>query len=106
MGVRGSGKSHCEPILLEANRLQAALQSSEFDHSCESKIDQTAPFKLAKDQDKRRLDEVLTTRICRILGVLLGHSPKTACNIYSQLGLANSPDQTKPPPGAGSPPDT
>ena len=86
--------------LLEANRLQAALQSIwGLITRANQYVDQTAPFKLAKDPGKAaRLDEVLynLAEICRILGVLLWpFLPKTACNIYSQLALTDSPDQNK-----------
>jgi methionyl-tRNA synthetase len=86
--------------LLEANRLQSALQSIwSLITRANQYVDQTAPFKLAKDPlQAARLDEVLynLAEICRILGVLLWpFLPKTACNIYSQLALTDSPDQRK-----------
>lgn len=60
-------------------------------------VDQTAPFKLAKDPSQaQRLDEVLYTlaEICRILAVLLWpFLPSTAERIYKQLGLDSLPDQ-------------
>jgi methionyl-tRNA synthetase len=60
-------------------------------------IDQTAPFKLAKDPaNAARLDEVLYSVVetCRILAVLLSpFLPSTAARIYSQLGLPGAPDQ-------------
>src|SRR6185436_7494306 len=60
-------------------------------------VDQTAPFKLAKDPTQaKRLDEVLynLAETCRILAVLLWpFLPTTAVKIYAQLGLSSSPDQ-------------
>jgi methionyl-tRNA synthetase len=59
-------------------------------------VDQTAPFKLAKDPAQaERLDEVLynLAEVCRVLAVLLWpFIPDTATKIYSQLGLAGTPD--------------
>ncbi len=85
---------------LEANRLQAALGSIwSLITRANQYVDQTAPFKLAKDPGQAaRLDEVLynLAEICRILGVLLWpFLPKTACIIYRQLGLKETPDQNK-----------
>jgi methionyl-tRNA synthetase len=58
-------------------------------------VDQTAPFKLAKDPAQAaRLDAVLYTlaETCRVLAVLLWpYLPQTAERIYQQLGLADSP---------------
>ena len=58
-------------------------------------VDQTAPFKLAKDPAQAaRLDEVLynLTESCRILAVLLWpYIPTSAEKIYAQLGLAGAP---------------
>ena len=84
--------------LLEANRLQAALASIwSLITRANQYVDQTAPFKLAKDPGQAaRLDEVLynLAEICRILGVLLWpFLPGTACKIYSQLGLTDTPNQ-------------
>jgi methionyl-tRNA synthetase len=60
-------------------------------------VDQTAPFKLAKDPSQAgRLDEVLynLAEVCRILAVLLWpFVPNTASRINAQLGLATSPDK-------------
>jgi methionyl-tRNA synthetase len=54
-------------------------------------VDETAPFKLAKDPAQaKRLDEVLynLTETCRVLAVLLWpFLPETAVKIYAQLGL-------------------
>jgi methionyl-tRNA synthetase len=60
-------------------------------------VEQTAPFKLAKDPAQGgRLDEVLynLAEVCRILAVLLEpFMPATAQKIYSQLGLGTVPHQ-------------
>jgi methionyl-tRNA synthetase len=60
-------------------------------------VDQTAPFKLAKDPAQAaRLDEVLynLVEICRILAVLLWpFLPETARKLSQQLGLAGAPDR-------------
>ena len=84
--------------LLEQNQLQAALVSIwSLVNRANQYVDQTAPFKLAKDPAQaKRLDEVLynLAETCRILGVLLWpFLPATAGKIYAQLGLANAPDK-------------
>ncbi len=84
-------------LLLE-NRLQAALHSIwSLVTRANQYVDQTAPFKLAKDPSKAaRLDEVLynLVEVCRILAVLLWpFLPGTAAKIYAQLGLQETPDQ-------------
>jgi methionyl-tRNA synthetase len=60
-------------------------------------VDQTAPFKLAKDPAQaKRLDEVLynLSETCRVLAVLLWpFLPGTAVKIYAQLGLTGTPDK-------------
>ncbi len=60
-------------------------------------VDQTAPFKLAKDPAKaERLDEVLYNlcEACRVLAVLLWpFLPTTSAKIYQQLGLTEAPDK-------------
>ena len=63
-------------------------------------MDQTAPFKLAKDPAQSRqggrLDEVLynLAETCRVLAVLLWpFLPGTATKIYAQLGLTGTPDK-------------
>ena len=83
--------------LLENNQLQAALVSIwSLVNRANQYVDQTAPFKLAKDPaQSARLDEVLynLAETCRILAHLLWpFIPATAGKIYSQLGLATSPD--------------
>ena len=60
-------------------------------------VEQTAPFKLAKDPAQAaRLDEVLYNLVetCRVLAVLLWpFLPSTATRIYEQLGLPGAPDK-------------
>ncbi|MGA3284494.1 MAG: methionine--tRNA ligase [Verrucomicrobiota bacterium] len=83
---------------LEQNQLQAALQNiwCLVDRG-NRYVDQTKPFKLAKDPAQaKRLDEVLynLAEICRILAVLLWpFLPGTATKIYSQLGLTGAPEK-------------
>jgi methionyl-tRNA synthetase len=84
--------------LLEQNHLQGALQAIwSLVARANQYVDQTAPFKLAKDPSKaERLDEVLynLTEVCRILAVLLWpFLPGTAGKINEQLGLAGVPDK-------------
>ena len=56
-------------------------------------VDQTAPFKLAKDPAQaKRLDEVLynLAETCRVLAVLYQpFLPGTSAKIYAQLGLTD-----------------
>ena len=84
--------------LLKQGRLQSALQSIwSLVNRANQYVDQTAPFKLAKDPTQAsRLDEVLynLAENCRILAVLLNpFLPGTSAKIYAQLGLAGLPDQ-------------
>jgi len=84
--------------LLKQSQLQAALQSIwGLVNRANQYVDQTAPFKLAKDPSQsQRLDEVLynLAETCRVLAVLLWpFLPGTATKIYAQLGLAGSPDK-------------
>ncbi|HEU5071361.1 MAG TPA: methionine--tRNA ligase [Verrucomicrobiae bacterium] len=83
---------------LQQHELQAALQSIwGFITRANQYVDQTAPFKLAKDPAQaRRLDEVLynLAEACRVIAVLLWpFLPATATRIYEQLGLAGEPNQ-------------
>jgi methionyl-tRNA synthetase len=83
---------------LEQNQLQAALLSIwALVNRANQYVDQTAPFKLAKDPaNAQRLEEVLynLAESCRILAVLLWpFLPGTAEKIYAQLGLAESPQK-------------
>ncbi len=82
--------------LLGRNELQAALQRIwELVTRANQYIDQTKPFKLAKDQSKsQELDDILynLAEVCRILAVLLWpFLPATAGKIYKQLGLTKEP---------------
>ena len=84
--------------MLEQNQLQGALQSIwSLVTRANQYVDQTAPFKLAKDPAKaERLDEVLynLAEVCRILAVLLWpFLPGTATKINAQLGLTGAPDK-------------
>jgi methionyl-tRNA synthetase len=84
--------------LLKQNQLQSALQSIwGLVTRANQYVDQTAPFKLAKDPAQaKRLDEVLynLTETCRVLAVLLWpFLPGTAVKIYAQLGLSGAPDK-------------
>lgn len=60
-------------------------------------VEETAPFKLAKDPAQAaRLDQVLYSLVetCRILAVLLWPVlPETATRMYRQLGLDRTPDR-------------
>jgi methionyl-tRNA synthetase len=84
--------------LLEQNQLQATLLSLwSLVARANQYVDQTAPFKLAKDPAQaKRLDEVLYSlaETCRVLAVLLWpFLPGTATKIYAQLGLTGAPDK-------------
>jgi methionyl-tRNA synthetase len=78
--------------------LQAALQSIwGLVTRANQYVDQTAPFKLAKDPaQSKRLDEVLynLTETCRVLAILLNpFLPETSLKIFAQLGLTDSPEK-------------
>ncbi|MEO7299633.1 MAG: methionine--tRNA ligase [Verrucomicrobiota bacterium] len=82
---------------LRENELQAALQNIwGLVFRANQYVDQTAPFKLAKNPAQaQRLDDVLYNlcETCRILAVLLcPFLPETAAKIYAQLGLKESPE--------------
>src|SRR6185295_12796720 len=84
--------------LFERNELQAALLAIwSMVTRANQYVDQTAPFKLAKDpQQSARLDEVLynLAEVCRVLAVLLWpFLPTTSRKIYEQLGLTGEPNQ-------------
>jgi len=84
--------------LLLQNELQGALQSIwSLVTRANQYVDQTAPFKLAKDPAQaQRLDEVLYNLVetSRVLAVLLWpFLPGTAVKIYAQLGLVGAPDK-------------
>src|SRR6185436_17925573 len=81
---------------LQANELQGALQSiRRLIARANQYVDQTAPFKLAKDSAQaKRLDEVLynLAEVCRIIAVLVSPIlPGAAARIYEQLGLGALP---------------
>ena len=83
---------------LDQNELQAALvRIWTLVTRANQYVDQTAPFKLAKDPAQAtRLDEVLynLAEACRILAVLLWpFLPGAAARIYAQLGLDTAPDR-------------
>lgn len=93
------GKASCQLFgQLKANQLQAGLvtiwgvigRANQY-------VDQTAPFKLAKDPAQAdRLDQVLYNLVetCRILSVMLWpFVPGTARKIAAQLALPGAPDQ-------------
>jgi len=95
--------------LFERNQLQAALLSIwSLITRANQYVDQTAPFKLAKDPSQaQRLDEVLynLSETCRVLAVLLWpFIPGTATKIYGQLGLAAAPDLFSAATWGGLPP--
>ena len=79
-------------------QLQSALESIwALVNRANQYVDQTAPFKLAKDPAQaQRLDEVLYNLVetCRVLAVLLWPVlPTSSEKIYTQLGLAGAPDK-------------
>jgi len=83
---------------LQANELQGALQSIwRLIARANQYVDQTAPFKLAKEPAQaKRLDEVLynLAETCRVLAILLWpFLPGTADKIFAQLGLKDAPDR-------------
>jgi methionyl-tRNA synthetase len=94
-----AGKVEAETrALLEQSQLQSALLSIwSLVTRANQYVDQTAPFKLAKDPAQAgRLDEVLynLAETCRVLAVLLWpFIPGTAGRIYAQLGLSGAPDK-------------
>ena len=79
-------------------QLQSALESIwVLVNRANQYVDQTAPFKLAKDPTQAaRLDEVLynLAETCRVLAVLLcPFIPATSEKIYAQLGLKGAPEK-------------
>ena len=83
---------------LRTHHLQAALLSVwAIVNRANKYVDETAPFKLAKDPAQAaRLDAVLYTlaEICRILAILLWpFLPTTGSKIFAQLGLPATPDR-------------
>ena len=84
--------------LFKQSQLQSALQSIwGLVNRANKYVDETAPFKLAKDPAQaQRLDEVLYNLVesCRVLAVLLNpFLPGTSAKIYAQLGLPGAPDK-------------
>jgi methionyl-tRNA synthetase len=84
--------------LLEQNQLQAALRTIwTLVMRANQYVDQTAPFRLAKDPAQaKRLDEVLynLAEVSRILAILIWpFIPETATRIFEQLGLPGKPDK-------------
>jgi methionyl-tRNA synthetase len=84
--------------LLEQSDLQGTLQAIwGLINRANQYVDQTAPFKLAKDPAQaQRLDEVLYNLVesCRVLAVLLWpFVPQTAGKIFAQLNVAGTPDK-------------
>jgi methionyl-tRNA synthetase len=82
--------------LLRQNELQEGLITIwSLVNRANQYIDQTAPFKLAKDPaQSTRLDQVLYNLLecCRVLAVLLSpYLPTTASRIYQQLNLGPVP---------------
>ena len=83
---------------LEQSELQGALLAIwGLVNRANQYVDQTAPFKLAKDPAQAaRLDQVLYNLVetCRILAVLLWpFLPGTAAKIYAQIGLSGEPSR-------------
>jgi methionyl-tRNA synthetase len=83
---------------LEAYRPKAALESIwTLVTRANQYVDQTAPFKLAKEPARAaQLDAVLynLAEVCRVLAVLLWpFLPSTAGKIYAQLGLPGEPQE-------------
>lgn len=79
-----------------ANQLQAGLLTIwSLINRANQYVDQTAPFKLARDPAQAaRLDAVLynLAETCRVLAVMLWpYLPSTATRIYQQLALTDSP---------------
>jgi methionyl-tRNA synthetase len=79
----------------ESNELQEGLQEIwALITRANQYVDQTAPFKLAKDPTQSaRLDQVLYSLVetCRVLAILLWpYIPETSEKVFSQLGLSGS----------------
>jgi methionyl-tRNA synthetase len=84
--------------LLRHHQLQAALKSIwTIVNRANQYVDQTAPFKLAKDPaQSERLDEILynLAETCRLLAILIWpFIPDTAERINGQLGLEETPNR-------------
>jgi len=100
--------SECRERVLacyRGNQLQGALLAiSALITKANQYIDQTSPFKLAKDPAQvARLDDILYTlaEVCRALGVLLWPViPGTAEKLQRQLGFKEMTTSLVEPPGA------
>ncbi|HUR45643.1 MAG TPA: methionine--tRNA ligase [Candidatus Saccharimonadales bacterium] len=82
---------------LRSYELQGALESAwKIVTRANQYVDQTAPFKIAKDPAQAaRLDEVLynLVEVCRVLGIVLWpFLPVTGEKIFAQLGFLEKPD--------------
>ncbi|MED5278820.1 MAG: class I tRNA ligase family protein, partial [Verrucomicrobiota bacterium] len=80
----------------ESHQIQAALVSVwRLVDRANQYVEQTAPFKLAKQEDQAdRLNEVLynLAECCRILAVLIWPvTPETAEKLFEQIGIDGSP---------------
>jgi methionyl-tRNA synthetase len=98
--LRAEAKEAAAEVIghLENHQLQAALIAIwALITRANQYVDQTAPFKLAKDPSQAaRLDQVLYSlcETCRLLAVLLWpFLPGTAGKIFHQLGLPGAPDR-------------
>lgn len=108
----GKVPARSETLAAEATRAIAAVKSAyvafelqgalvaawELVNRANKFVEETAPFKLAKDPSQAaKLDDVLYSLVetcSRILAVLLWPViPETAGKIFAQLGLAGAPDQ-------------
>jgi len=98
LSAEASQFAHAAITALRESRLQDALvETWKLVTRANQYVDQTAPFKLAKDPAQAaRLDEVLYNLVesCRILAVLLHpFIPGTSAKIFAQLNLAGAPDK-------------
>ena len=106
-GVIPSPSNELKPAADEAvNKVQAAWRANELQaalidiwalvNRANQYVDQTAPFKLAKDPAQAaRLDDVLYNlcETCRVLAILLSpFLPTTSARIYEQLNLGTLPE--------------
>ena len=105
-----AGQAACQLVgQFRANQLQAGLVTIwGLINRANQYVDQTAPFKLAKDPAQAaRLDAVLynLAEVCRLLAVLLWpYLPDTAGRIYAQLALPGTPDRLSATTWGGLPP--
>jgi methionyl-tRNA synthetase len=105
-----AGQAACQLVgQFRANQLQAGLVTIwGLINRANQYVDQTAPFKLAKDPAQAaRLDAVLynLAEVCRLLAVMLWpYLPDTAGRIYAQLALPGTPDRLSATTWGGLPP--